>query len=264
MAELDADGVTEEAQGNLRMTLMTAAQLARTASTARRTMLEQATRRDLDEARQLRARLDADLATARAELAPVHEASWWQTAEPGQIGRVYETAVTWRGEDEVARAAESRIRQELRDRFGIEVNESGADPAVVREELSRRTAARQESEADRQHGRNDRGYAAGLALEADALELHADAADSHELSELRDEAAAIAEDAELVWDSAIRREQHAEQISQGGDPAAAAAWKQADADQARNPREAIRGGRSTAPRARTKARGGRVVERDGR
>ena len=134
----EADGVTDEAQGNLRMGLMAAAQLARTASTARRHALEQASHRDLDEARQIQARIDADRVTARAELAPVQESSWWDQADIGDVARVYETAVTWRDDDDVARTAESRIRQELRDRYGIEVNETSADPAAVRASLDER------------------------------------------------------------------------------------------------------------------------------
>lgn len=251
MAELDADGVTEQAEGNLRMALMTAAQLARTASNARRGRLEQATRRDLDEARQLQARIDADRTTARAELAPVHEASWWDQAEVGQVARVYETAVTWREEDEAARAAESRIRQELRDRYGVEVNESSADPAVVRAELSRRSADRQERDTEREQGRVDQDLAVGLTIEADVLELQADAADGRDARELRDEAAALEEHAEADWDSAVRREEHADRITHAGEPVAAAAWKQADVDNARHPREAVKGGRPKSARPKT-------------
>jgi hypothetical protein len=261
MAELDPDGVTDQAEGNLRMALMTAAQLARTASNARRGRLEQATRRDLDEARQLQARIDADRTTARAELAPVHEASWWDQADVGQVARVYETAVTWRDEDEAARAAESRIREELRDRYGVEVNESSADPAVVRAELGRRSAARQETSTEREQARLDQDLAVGLTIEADVLEMQADAADGREARELRDEAAVLEEHAEVEWDSAVRREEHADRISQAGEPAAAAAWKQADVDQARHPSEAIRGTRPKSPRAKTKVKPGRTIDR---
>lgn len=261
MAEVDADGVTDQAEGNLRMALMTSAQLARTASNARRGRLEQATRRDLDEARQLQTRIDADRSTARAELAPVHEASWWDQADVGQIARVYETAVTWRDEDEAARAAESRIRQELRYRYGVEVNESSADPAVVRAELGRRSADRQERDTEREQGHLDQDLAVGLTIEADVLELQADAADGRDARELRDEAAALEEHAEVEWDSAVRREEHADRITQAGEPVAAAAWKQADVDQARHPSEAIRPARPKSPRAKTKVKPGHTIDR---
>lgn len=81
---------------------------------------ERATRRDLDEAWQLQAQFDAQRAAVRAELARVHELSWWDQAQVRDVARAYETAVTLRDEDQTARDAESRIRQELRDRYDVE------------------------------------------------------------------------------------------------------------------------------------------------
>lgn len=168
----------------MRQALMGAAQLARTATQARRDAAERATRRDLEEARQLQAQLDAQRVAARAELAPVHESSWRDQAQVRDVARAYETAVTFRDEDQAARDAESRIRQELRD------------------------------------------------LAAD-----------------------VEHDAELSWDSAEKRELHVEGIKAGPDRAvAASAWKQADVDQARHPREAVHGGRKgKSPRTRVHA-----------
>ena len=80
MAELQADGVFEAAEGNMRQALMAAAQLARSATQARQDAAQRLTRRDLEEARQLQARLDAQRVAARAELAPLHESSKWGRA----------------------------------------------------------------------------------------------------------------------------------------------------------------------------------------
>ena len=144
MAELQADGVFEEAEGNIRQQLMAAAQLARSAVQARQDAAQRATRRDLEEARQLQVQLDAQRVAARAELAPVHNASWWDQAQVRDVARAYETAVTFRDEDQAARDAESRIRQELRERYDVEVLETGADPAVVRATLVDRDTERAE------------------------------------------------------------------------------------------------------------------------
>ena len=103
--------------------------------------------------------------------------------------------------------------------------------------------------------------AVSRAIRADVLELQADAADGRGARELRDEAAALEEHAEVEWDSAVRREEHADRINQAGEPVAAAAWKQADVDQARHPNEAIRGARPKSPRARTKVKPGRPIDR---
>jgi colicin import membrane protein len=267
MAELQADGVFEEAEGNIRQQLMAAAQLARSAVQARQDAAQRATRRDLEEARQLQAQLDAQRVAARAELAPVHNASWWDQAQVRDVARAYETAVTFRDEDQAARDAESRIRQELRERYDVEVLETGADPAAVRATLVDRDTEPAERDGRRAQARDDQDLAAGLAVGAEVLEVSADLADAEEAQDLRDLAADVEHDAELSWDSAERRELHVEGIKAGPDQAAAAtAWKQADVDQARHPREAVQGGRrGNSPRTRVPASTpDRQIGRDGR
>ena len=103
-------------------------QLAQAAARSRQGAAGRVARRDLEEARQIQARLDAERVAARAELAPVHQSSWWDQAQTRDVARAYETAVCFRDEDQAARDAESRIRQELRERYKIEINETGADP----------------------------------------------------------------------------------------------------------------------------------------
>lgn len=267
MAELQADGVLEEAEGNIRQQLMAAAQLARSAVQARQDAAQRATRRDLEEARQLQAQLDAQRVAARAELAPVHNASWWDQAQTRDVARAYETAVTFRDEDQAARDAEARIRQELRERYDVEVLETGADPAVVRATLVDRDTERAERDERQAQARDDQDLAAGLVVGAEVLEVSADLVDAEEAQDLRDLAADVDHDAELSWDSAERRELHVEGIKAGPDQAAAAtAWKQADVDQARHPREAVQGGRKgKSRRARVPASTpDRQIGRDGR
>ena len=267
MAEMQADGVFEEAEGNIRQQLMAAAQLARSAVQARQDAAQRATRRDLEEARQLQAQLDAQRVAARAELAPVPNASWWDQAQVRDVARAYETAVTFRDEDQAARDAESRIRQELRERYDVEVLETGADPAVVRATLVDRDTERAERDERQAQARDDQDLAAGLVVGAEVLEVSADLADAEEAQDLRDLAADVEHDAELSWDSAERRELHVEGIKVGPDQAAAAtAWKQADVDQARHPREAVQGGRKAkSPRTRVPASTpDRQIGRDGR
>ena len=271
MAELQADGVFEEAEGNIRQQLMAAAQLARTAVQARQDAAQRATRRDLEEARQLQAQLDAQRVAARAELAPVHNASWWDQAQVRDIARAYETAVTFRDEDQAARDTESRIRQELRVRYDVEVLETGADPAVVRATLVDHDTERAERDQRQAQVRDDQDFTAGLVVGAEVLEVSADLADADEAQDLRALAASLEEpvedDAEVSWDSAERRELHVEGIKAGPDQAVVAtAWKRADVDQARRPREAVQGGpRGKSPRSRVAASTpDRQIDRDGR
>ena len=103
--------------------------------------------------------------------------------------------------------------------------------------------------------RDDQYLAAGLVVGAEVLEVPADLADAEEAQELRDLAADVEHDAELSRDSAEKRELHVEGIKAGPDRAvAASAWKQADVDQARHPREAVHGGhKGKSPRTRVHA-----------
>lgn len=266
MADVQGDGVLDEAEGNMRMALMGASQLAQAATRARREAAERATRRDLEEARQIQARLDAERVAARAELAPVHQSSWWDQAQARDVARAYETAVTFRDEDQAARDAESRIRQELRDRYQIEVNETGADPSVVRASLAEQDGIRRDRELEQDQARDDQDLAAGLTVGAEALELGADLEDAQEAAALRELAADVEHDAELTWDSAERREAHVAGIQPGEtQPVAAAAWKQADVDNARHPREAVASGKTRSRKSRVaSAAPGKQIERDGR
>jgi len=267
MAELQADGVLEEAEGNIRQQLMAAAQLARSAVQARQDAAQRATRRDLEEARQLQAQLDAQRVAARAELAPVHNASWWDQAQVRDVARAYETAVTFRDEDQAARDAEARIRQELRERYDVEVLETGADPAVLRATLVDRDTERTERDERHAQAHETQDLAASLVVGAEVLEGSADLGETEQAQDLRDLAADVEHDAQLSWDSAERRELHVEGIKAGPEQAAAAtAWKQADVDQARHPREAVQGRRKGKyPRTRVSASTpDRQIGRDGR
>ena len=90
------------------------------------------------------------------------------------VARAYETAVTFRDEDQAARDAESRIRQELRERYDVEVLETGADPAVGRATLVDRDAERVERDERQAQARDDQALAAGLVVGAEVLEVSAD------------------------------------------------------------------------------------------
>jgi len=253
MADMDGDGVLDGASGELRMQLHAAMQAAQSVIRMRAQRAEAEAKRDVERARELQRQLDAEKAVARAELAPVGAASWWDQAQPGDVARVYEQAVAWRDVDPAARAAEERIRNELRDRYDIDVLETSADPTVVRAALERSEDLREQSAAERREAERDRDDALGYMTEADLLTLEADSSEASEAQRLRTEADLAEVDANLAWDSSERRDAHATALSQAGHAEAAAAWKQADVDQARNPREAVAAGKRKSPKARAAA-----------
>ncbi|MBX3196286.1 MAG: hypothetical protein KF727_14460 [Microbacteriaceae bacterium] len=260
----DADGVVESAEAEMRTALMAAMQGAQVLMRMRQAAQERAARAEMAEAKRLQERFAAERQTAAAALAPVHQSSWWDQASTEDVAQMYETAVAWRDEDPAARSAQERINRELRDRYKVEINESSADPSVVRASLYEADRLGELSEQERAAAERDRAVARDHQLSADVLAMEAESADAGAVR-LRGEADAFEDAAERSWDSAERRSEHAAQLQRSGESAAAAAWAQADVDQARHPREAIQGGKKTSPRARSKATEvSRQAERAGR
>ena len=127
----DTDGVAESFDSALRIALTVAGQMGEKLA---RPCEEHARRSEADavqEARELTARLDAERGAMRASLAPVSQPEWWDAATPDMIAEVHETAVAWRDIDDVAEAAAENIRREVEDRYGIDVDDTGADPGTV-------------------------------------------------------------------------------------------------------------------------------------
>ena len=71
MADLNGDGVLDEAEGNIRMMLMMAAQSARSALQRRQERLQNAARADFAEARVLQAQLDDPEMAGAIEAFPI-------------------------------------------------------------------------------------------------------------------------------------------------------------------------------------------------
>jgi hypothetical protein len=122
-----SDGVAEEVERQLQLTLAAAALAARRAIAARQHAIEQA-RRDSEQAsRAAQVRIDAARLLATERLRPVFEPDWWETAPPQEIADMWQEANTWRDPDQPAAAtptifdhAAHRIRQEVRDRSGLD------------------------------------------------------------------------------------------------------------------------------------------------
>lgn len=65
----------------------------------------------------------------------VNQPEWWTRASVQDIADVHETATGWRDHDDTAAAAHDTIRREVRDRYGVDVDWPGADPAAVAQAL---------------------------------------------------------------------------------------------------------------------------------
>jgi len=197
MAE-ETDGVGETFDDSLRVALTIASQFGERIARLREQLARQRETDSVQEARELTARFEAERGAMRASLAPVQHADWWENANPQDIATVHETATAWRDFDDVAHGAADTIKQEVRQRYDIDVDAPGADAAAVAAALSQ--AERDRADAAAERTRAGEELAASQLLFAQADRRDREAQESAEQS-AADPAGSTSED----FDDIIRR-----------------------------------------------------------
>lgn len=275
----EADEVVEEFVGQLRIALAGAAQMAEKFARLREDLARQQQARTEQQTRELRARFDAERDAARAAVAPAARAGWWQSASANDIADAYETAHAWEPVDaELAQSAE-HMRDEIRDRYGLDVNELKADPTAVWEVMER--TERERADAAQERGESVEDLSAGVVFmetadrldrEGDRLDRERDARDTADTA-LGDaepalsvpdgpgngtpehvEASANRDAGDVAYDSAERRGEFAASMERDGlSPEFIRGRIAADQNQATHPREAA-ASRPKTGKARTAAR----------
>ncbi|WP_211880861.1 hypothetical protein [Pseudarthrobacter albicanus] len=244
----EADGMEDAVDGAMRTGLMVASrigeQLARMREQEQRTIAAAEEQR----ARELQERFDAQRAAARAQLAPAGREDWWEKATPEMIERVHETATAWKACDPEAAQASEKIRDQMQSRYGIDVNNTGADEASVSAALARAQQTRSEAENER---------------------TKASAARTDEVVAGAAVAGANRQDREArggpAWDSAERRQQLAEGLEGRGDREAVNSRLLADKHQGTHPSAAVAQKPSLAKTSKMAKQSGkgRTLERGG-
>ena len=136
-----SDGIAEEVERQLQLVLATAAIAARRAIAARQHAIEQAGRDSEQATRTMHARIEAERLLATERLRPVFDPAWWETAGPQDVADMWREANSWRDPDRAVATpaifdqAAFRIRQEVRDRTGLDPTQVIALAAV--QELER-------------------------------------------------------------------------------------------------------------------------------
>ena len=131
-----SDGIAEEVERQLQLALAAAAIAARRAIATRQHQVEQAQRDSAQNAQAVKAQIDAERQLAAAHLQPVFDPGWWETATPQDVADMWQEANSWRDPDrDVATPtifdhAAGRIRQEVRDRTGLDPTQVLALAAV--------------------------------------------------------------------------------------------------------------------------------------
>ncbi|GMA24797.1 hypothetical protein GCM10025864_25560 [Luteimicrobium album] len=132
---MEFDGIEEAFEGHLRVLVTTAAQLGERMARARERAQRRAQATSEQKARELASRFEAEKRVARVELANVHQSRWWDNARPEDVAHTYRLATAWVREDAEAAQTVGRIRDELRTRYGVDAQNTGAMPADVDREL---------------------------------------------------------------------------------------------------------------------------------
>lgn len=199
----EADGMDEAVDGAMRTGLMVAARIGEQLARMREEEQRNIAAAEEQRARQLQERFDAQRAAARAQLAPTARDDWWDKATPEMIQQAHQTATAWKAYDPEAARASEHIRGQVQARYGIDVNNTGADEASVSAALNRAQQARTEAE-------NERSNAS--AARTDEVVAGAAVAGANR----QDNAAQKAQD-EPDYDSPERRRQLADSLEGKGD-----------------------------------------------
>ena len=280
--------------------MTTAARMGEQLARAREKHAREAQTRSEHAAREYAGRFTAERDAARAALAPVHRPQWWDGAQSEDVTKAYQTATAWKDIDPEAARAEQRIVEEVRTRFGVDLNRDG-DPRGVTDTSAREERARANAQDERGAARVDTAQAVGLMAGADAADQRAEAAEeqtsesepwydtddpffmesgpfspeppdwSNDLlhGDGPDEGAAaeLRKDGHAAYDSAERRHELAASLDHIGNSAAVDARLHADASQGRPATDATANAPGRAPKAR-KSRGSgqpaRTAQRTGR
>lgn len=168
----ESDGIDEAFEGMSRIGLTIASRVGEVLARAHQQELRRAQAAEEQQGRELQARYDAERAAARAQLAPVLDTRWWDTATGRDIERVHEAATAWRDHDPVAGDAADVIRDQVLARCGIDVDTLSTDTLSpdegwIEDAVTKAMRERGHAEAERSAGRDENVQAALLLAEAD-------------------------------------------------------------------------------------------------
>jgi hypothetical protein len=228
MAE-ESDGIGEAFDGHIRIALSVATQMAERFARLREELARNAQARTEQHTHELQSRFDAERNAARASLAPVQQPEWWNHADVSDIATAYETAEAWRSVDaDIARTSD-QMREELRSRYGIDTENLGADPAAVREAMTRAERDRAAAAVARGESVEDYAEAATLLTVADQLDNQGEEwdrereangndepAEGLSREELTAEADVTRDESAIAYDSAERRSSFAADMESAG------------------------------------------------
>lgn len=240
----ESDGLDEVVEAMLRTGLTVAGRIGEELARAREKSAREAAAAEDQKGRELMARLEGERVAARAQVAPALDGRWWDTAKAEDIVRVHQTATAWKGHDPMAKSAADAIREQVQQRYGLDVDSlrtGGAGSAALNEAARAKTQAQDERTAA---GREN-ADAAQLLTEAE----RADKAGRRDVEAENVRPEQLTDQADTSYDSVGRRQALANSLDHVADREAVQARINADRDQATPPTAAI-ASTHKAPKAR--------------
>lgn len=161
----ESDGISEAFEGQLRVAVTAAGRVGEIIARQHEEAARRAQAASMQEANELTSRMNAERQSARTEYGQVYRSEWWDKATPQDIGSTLATARAWGREDPEAVRAETRMSDELRTRYGVDVDQAGGDPqavqAAVEAEVQRRQAEANRPADAAEAPQHQNGVAAG-------------------------------------------------------------------------------------------------------
>ncbi|MDJ0459829.1 hypothetical protein PUN71_021710 [Arthrobacter sp. NQ7] len=247
----ESDGIDEAIEGMSRVGLTVAGRIGEQVARAREQALRRAQATEEQQARELQVRFDAERAAARAQLAPVMDNRWWDTAGGRDVERMHEAATAWKDHDPAARNAAEVIRDQVQRRYGLDVDNLGANDVSVAAALAKAERDREQAEQERGAGRDENAEAAQLLADAGREDQDRE----QDVTEENQQLYALGEASGIKYDSSERRHQLAASLDDVADREAVQARLSADQDQATSPVAAV----VQAPGGASRARAGRAM-----
>ncbi|MPY12265.1 hypothetical protein [Arthrobacter bussei] len=247
----EADGIDDVVENTLRAGLMAAARIGEQLARLREQEQRRIQQEEEHRARVLKERLTASQAAARAQLEPVGRNDWWDKATPAMVERAHETATAWKDHDPIAAEHAARIKDQVQQRYGIDVDNTGATEQQISAALAEAERARGQSQEERTNGASARADEAIVGVAVAGAR--------------REDASRSVEPRQEGWDTTERRSDLAANLSKSAGSEAVQARMIADTHQATHPSAAV----SSRPRTTQTAKSrpvqspGRTIERDG-
>ncbi len=130
---MSEEGIDDVVDRGLRQLLAAGGQIAESVARLRQELLRRQQQTTERMGQEYVREVATDRANMRAVLAPVNETEWWNRASAEQVAGAYQAAEAWKDYDPAALAAATKIRDEVKTRYGIDTEDLQGDREFLRD-----------------------------------------------------------------------------------------------------------------------------------